>query len=371
MTMLSVTVPKADGERARLLIAKFGILDKHHRIIAREGEIEIPIMRELANHEMALLEELGGTIGQLSESIGRETFYDPMKDILANLDIPDELMEKIPQRWEFMGNVLVIKLDKEVQNYKSQIAEVYAGILNVKTVLWDTGGITGEFREPVHEILCGSDTITTHLENGIRYNFDAARLMFSSGNVDERIRMASVCKSGEILVDMFAGIGYFTLPMAVHSSPARVLAYEKNPLSFEYLKKNIELNDVGHVIEPHLADCQIAEEGIADRVVMGYVGTTHEFLPKAMRILKPDGGIIHYHETCPNALADERPRARVMEAASAEGREVNILQQRLIKSYSPGVGHFVLDVKINRVLTSLIGLDRGKADFKRDKEEKF
>ena len=345
--MLALQISKEKAERARLLITTLGALDKHHRIISTSDMIEIPITRELAPHEIILIEELGGSVGELSEIIGRETFYDPMKDILANLDIPDGLLEKIPQRWEFMGNVLVIKLDEDVQNYKSQIAEVYADVLNVKTVLWDTGGITGEFREPVHEILYGSDTVTTHLENGIRYNFDAARLMFSSGNVDERIRMAGVCEPGEVVVDMFAGIGYFTLPMAFHSSPAEVLAYEKNPLSFEYLEKNIEINGVQDIVKPHLADCQLADEGIADRVVMGYVGTTHEFLPKAMRILKPDGGIIHYHETCPNALADERPRARVEEAASAEGRKIKDLRQRLIKSYSPGVGHFVLDVEID------------------------
>ena len=344
--MLAIRIPKLSAERARLLITRFGALDKYHRIIAREDEIEIPIMRELADHEIILIKEMGGTIGQLSEEIDRDTFYDPMKDILANLDMSDDHIGKIPQRWEFMGNVLVIKLDDNIIEYGKHIAEVYARILNVKTVLWDTGGITGEFREPVHEILFGQDTVTTHLENGIRYNFDAARLMFSSGNVDERIRMASMCEDDETVVDMFAGIGYFTLPMAFHTSPSRVLAYEKNPLSFEYLGKNIDLNGVDDVVEPHLSDCQLAEEGIADRVVMGYVGTTHEFLTKAMRILKPEGGAIHYHETCPNALADERPRARVMEAASAEGRVIKNIKQRLIKSYSPGVGHLVLDIEI-------------------------
>ncbi len=344
--MLSVSVPKADGEKARLMITRFGVLDKHHRIISRENEIEIPILRDLADHEKALIEELGGRVGELSRTIDRDTFYDPMADILANLNMPDGLMDRIPKRWEFMGNVLVIKLDDDIVEYGKHIAEVYAGILNVKTVLWDTGGITGEFREPVHEILFGQDTITTHLENSIRYNFDAARLMFSSGNVDERIRMASVCEPGEVVVDMFAGIGYFTLPMAFHSSPSRVLAYELNPLSHEYLVKNIELNMVDDIVEPHNSNCLDALEGVADRVVMGYVGTTHEFLTKAMRILKPEGGIIHYHETCPNAISDERPRARMMEAASAEGREVKYLQQRLIKSYSPGVGHFVVDVSI-------------------------
>ena len=97
--MLSVSVPKAEGEKARLLITRFGALDKYHRIISRESEIEIPILRELADHEIILIEEMGGRIGELSKEIERDTFYDPMKDILANLDMPDDLLDKIAQRW--------------------------------------------------------------------------------------------------------------------------------------------------------------------------------------------------------------------------------------------------------------------------------
>ncbi len=344
--MLAVSIHKEKAEKTRLLITSLGALDKYHRIISNSDMIQIPITRELSGQETKLIEELGGSVCELSEIIERETFYDPMKDILAHLDIPDELVEKIPKRWEFMGNVLVIKLDDDIVEYGKHIAEVYAGILNVKAVLWDTGGIAGQFREPVHELLFGNDTVTTHLENGILYNFDASRLMFSSGNVDERIRMASVCNPDEVVVDMFAGIGYFTLPMAFHSKPSKILAYELNPLSHDYLKKNIELNDVSGIVKPHNSNCLDAMEGVADRVVMGYVGTTHEFLQKGMRILKPEGGFIHYHETCPNVLADERPASRVREAAELEGRKVTDIKQRLIKSYSPGVGHFVLDVEV-------------------------
>jgi tRNA wybutosine-synthesizing protein 2 len=157
--------------------------------------------------------------------------------------------------------------------------------------------------------------------------------------------MAKAGAPGEVVVDMFAGIGYFSVPMAVHSKPARIISHELNPVAFEYLFKNIELNDVRKVVEPVLGNCLDAEENVADRVVMGYVGTTHEYLPKAMRILRGKG-FIHYHETCPERLMLERPLERVRKAAEEAGKKAEILNTRIVKSYSPGVNHVVVNARI-------------------------
>ncbi len=343
--MFAIAVPKAKAESLRLLLTDLGLLDKDHKIIVEDETVRIPILRKPIAEELRQIEKADGELASLSEVMPRERFYEPMKEILKELDLPEESRLKIPQKWEMFGNVLVLKLDEELDSQKSEIARVYADVLGAKTVLRDTGGISGEFREPVLKLLLGSETDTLHVENGVKFSFDVSKIMFSSGNVDERIRMASICKQGEVVVDMFAGIGYFSLPISIHSSPAKVISYEINPVAFDYLKKNIELNDVGSIVEPHLADCLDAEEGVADRVLMGYVGTTHEFLPKAIRILKREG-IIHYHETCPNDLLPERPTQRVFEAAESLGRSSSVNKIKNIKSYAPGVSHVVLDVKI-------------------------
>jgi tRNA wybutosine-synthesizing protein 2 len=192
----------------------------------------------------------------------------------------------------------------------------------------------------------GDRTVATHKENGVLYKLDTREIMFSSGNIDERIRMAGVCEDGEIVVDMFAGIGYFSLPMAVHSQPEKVYAVEINPVAFGYLKENTELNGVERIIEPILGDCQeMAPEGVATRVVMGYL-SGESYLTKAMRVVG-DEGVIHYHENCPNELLPERPIENIEKAAMAEGRDVEVLDQRRIKSFAPGVSHMVLDVRIS------------------------
>ena len=87
-------------------------------------------------------------------------------------------------------------------------------------------------------------------------------------------------------------------------------------------------------------------EVIADRVLMGYIGNTNEYLDVAMDVLK-EGGIIHYHESVPDKLKFIRPVDRINEAAMAADREVvEIVNKRIIKPYSPGVYHVVVDAKI-------------------------
>jgi len=344
--MLALRIPSQHAEAARVLIQQARILDKHHRILNENKITEIPLLDRPDPELVHSLEVLGGQVINQREYAPRDTFRDIHKEILDAIDVPEEIKPKLPKKWEQLGHVLVLKIDPELEDWLEQIARTYAEVLDVDTVLQDTGGIEGQYREPVMELLIGDNTETVHLENGIRYCLDAGKIMFSSGNVDERIRMASVCEPGETVVDMFAGIGYFLLPMAVHSKPARMIAHEINPNSHKYLKMNTQLNGVAKIVEPVLGDCLDAEEGIADRIVMGYVGTTHEYLDKAMNILK-DTGVIHYHETCPDRLMPDRPQERVIAAAMRAKKSVKMMEMQVVKSYSPGVSHVVVDALIS------------------------
>jgi tRNA wybutosine-synthesizing protein 2 len=270
----------------------------------------------------------------------------PYDFIVEEAKIPIEKKALLPRRWEKIGDVLLLKIPEGLLPHRAEVAAAYARVLGAKAVLRDLG-IVGTLREPEVELMYGTDTETVHTENDVRFALDPARVMFSSGNVDERIRMSGVPEDGEVVADMFAGIGYFSVPIAVHSSPAKVLASELNPVSYRYLERNIELNGVGDVIRPIAGDCrEVMPEGTADRVIMGYVGSTHEFLDKAMRIVKHEGGMLHYHETCPNDILPDRPSRRVVKAANANGRSAEVVNLRTVKSYAPGVSHIVLDAMI-------------------------
>ncbi len=239
-------------------------------------------------------------------------------------------------RGKVIGDILVLK------NEPSNLQELL-DLPEVKRIV-KLGRINGPKREPEVEILVGDSTETIHRENHCFFKLDVAKIMWSKGNTGERRRMANLVEDDEIIVDMFAGIGYFSIPMAVHSNPAKIYSLEINPVSYGYLTENVILNKVEDVIEPILCDCrEFAPKNFANRVLMGYIGNTHEYLDKAVEIVKP-GGIIHYHESVPDKLKFERPPQRIIDAA--KGRDVEILNKRIIKKYSPGVYHVVVDALI-------------------------
>ena len=276
-----------------------------------------------------------------------ETPYNKIKKLLSK-EIPSDLLKELPDKWEKVGDVLTIVIPPEFKNYKELIGKNYAKVLGCKTVLNHIGGIKGEFRTPKTEIIYGSkNTETIHKENGIRFKLDPQKIMFSSGNLKERIRMSNISNKKETVVDLFAGIGYFTLPIAVYSKPKKIYAIEKNPLSFDYLCQNIVLNNVIDIVEPLKGDNRkIAPKNIADRVIMGYIKDTYKFLPLAINCLKNHQGVIHYHDKFPEKVVPEKPMKIVEKVANKKHCTAKLLKYEQVKSYAPGISHFVFDIEI-------------------------
>jgi len=260
--------------------------------------------------------------------------------------LTDGELKRLPRGFERIGHIAIISLPHGLLHRSQDVAQALLNIKGVLTVALREGTISGRERRPGLRVIAGKPlTETIHRENGCTFKLDVAQVMFSSGNVHERGRLPKLVGQGEVVADLFAGIGQFSIPIAKHARPSRVYAAELNPVAYEYLFENIRINRVGHIVKPLLGDCvEVAPRGVADRVIMGLLHVTHQYLPLALEVLKHDGGIIHYHESVPSKLRFERPVKRVLEAAA--GRKVEILNKRVVKRYAPGVDHVVLDARI-------------------------
>ncbi len=334
----AILIPVEDAESTRSDLLKNDLLDVSRKIklISLKGDkfLEIPVK---ANVE-------GYTVIEQDTPEYYEK-WQSLKDRLMGVLSSDELKD-VPSGWQILGDIIIVNIPRKIDNRKIVIAKALLDMYpRCKSVIQDFG-IEGQFREPNRKIIIGNKVETIHKEHQCLFEMDVTKIMYSKGNLPERKRMSKV-GDDEVVVDMFAGIGYFSIPMAVHAKPRQVIAIELNPVSFGYLCENIKLNHVEDIIKPIIGDCaEVTPQDVADRVIMGYIGVTHHYLEQGIRAIKKSGGVLHYHETTPECLLFDRPVSRIMDTAHEVGRRVEILDCHRIKKYSPGVWHVVVDVKV-------------------------
>lgn len=262
-------------------------------------------------------------------------------------DITKIPVKKIPSGYQIIGKIMLLKVPQLTKIEKQKLAKaVLDSYPSVKTVC-ETKGIGGEYRRPRVKILAGRRKLETiHKEHGISYKLNVGKIMFSAGNLSERKRLIDQVTKDEIIVDMFAGIGYFSLGLGKKSPAKKIYAIEKNKTTFGYLKENIKLNKIENII-PKLGDCRnIKIRPNADRVLMGYLPGTSVFLNSAFRFLGKEG-IIHFHNIYRAKQLWAKPLRELEKYANKNDYIVkSIAQKRKIKSYAPKIYHIVVDILV-------------------------
>ncbi|GGL29721.1 SAM-dependent methyltransferase [Halarchaeum grantii] len=381
MNRLAVVVPKAQAEAKLETLEAEGVYDDSRRVRAHDDDrVELPVLAEpRATTFDAILTQEDPAVRTAS-----------LDDYLRERGWGAEEIERAPASWAVVGDVILVSFPPECPD-RAAVGDALLELHGEADTVLARGGVAGETREPAVEVVAGSgDTETVHTEHGTRYALDLAEVMFAPGNQAERVRMGEVVSEGERVLDMFAGIGYFALPMA--RAGADVVAVEKNPAAFRYLAENAQLNGVAANVECVLGDCREydATEPF-ERVVMGYYdslgghvaggseatdrgtvsgetanGATTErregvaerasgsdddtdldpsYLAAAFDAL--DGaGTVHVHTTCHEPAFPERAVGRVEAVAEECGVAVEIAASRAVKSHSEGVVHGVLDVEV-------------------------
>ena len=277
----------------------------------------------------------------------------PFEQIASKID--SELHHYLPRKWKKIGDIVILDLSK-IENEKEKIAEIYAQVLNVKTII-QKNKISGELRKPEDtELLYGKETVTEISEYGIKYKLDLAEIMWSPGNTGWRSALSGPEKVSEFytfdkpktIIDYFAGIGYFSIQMAKGYPEAEIIAIDKNPKSIEYLTLNAKNNSVN--IKIINDDCRNIELK-ADVIHLGYIGNTIDFLEHAHNCLNDNGTVI-FHEAYRNNWLGFKSRSEwgtIPEKFAKLMDENNFTVQKFerVKFYGPSTSHIIAKLKKN------------------------
>ena len=339
--MIGLKVPKNNADRIRRVLLNQSLINLDMKIKRVDDFVYIPLtvqpdkelMDELANFEV----EITDTEFEIHTK-GPKSLKDYLKD-----KIEDDKIEDIKKSFDIIGDVVILEIPEDFEDYKHIIGEAALKFTKRKAVYRKTSEIKGVIRTRELEHLAGEDNSETiHREFGSRFMLDVKKVYFSPRLATERRRISDQVQNNEIIIDMFAGIGPFPISIAREHN-AKIYAIDINPYAYKYIKKNIELNKLEGKIIPLLGDVGEVLNGLnikADRIIMNLPGTAWNFLDTAIKNLKP-GGVLHYYEF---ASEYKIPIERIIETAYP--RKVEVLNSRKVKSKSPGVWHMGIDARI-------------------------
>ena len=272
-----VKVERRRGEQVRRALKELELLRTDARISSNHDFVYLPLTQELKEDEKGEID--------FTKLLTAEF------ELLEQRRSIEDLVGFKPS-YEMVGDIAVLTaVDLTGENEQLVARALMTLHKNIKVVAKRLSAVEGVFRKRRMKIIAGENrTETMHKENGCRYKLDLEKVYFNPRLATERNRVASqVERNGkEEIIDMFAGVGPFSIQIAKRAPQSHVTAIDVNPDAIRYLIENIELNGLRNVeaIEGDIKEIYERFRNKADRIIMN--------LPKSAAKVKEAGDEFHF-----------------------------------------------------------------------------
>jgi len=277
-----------------------------------------------------------------------------LKTLLTSKLNPMEL-KLLYKSYDIVGDIVTIRIPEPLKERSKIIAEaVMQTHKRVKSAWRQASPISGDFRLRGLEFILGErKTETFHREHGCIFKVDLEKCYFSPRLSYERMRIARQVQPDETILNMFAGVGCYSIIIAKHSKPEKIFSIDINPVAIQYMKENIKLNKVEEKVIPIQEDAKkVIEErlqNIADRVLMPLPERAYQYLDCALLALKPTGGWIHYYDfehAKKGEKSIEKIESKVSEKLLILGVNFEVAFGRIVRTTGPNWYQVVLDIQV-------------------------
>ena len=270
-----------------------------------------------------------------------------LKDMLRGI-IPEELRHMLPRSYDIVGEVAIIEIPEELREYARPIGECIMRVhKRVKSVYSVEGPTKDPYRVRPLRLIAGEDRDSTvHVEYGVRIHVYFKRAYINPSLGYEHYRVSRLVSDGERVLDMFSGVGGFTLHVASRSS-SKVLAVDINPYAILSLKTSTRLNKLKGVVDAVCGDAKIVSSSlrpIFHRVIMNLPERSHLYIADACRVICEEGGYLHYYRF---SGLYSTPVVELMKGVASSGRRVaRIDGVRRVLEASPSKHLYVVDAYV-------------------------
>jgi tRNA (guanine37-N1)-methyltransferase len=212
----------------------------------------------------------------------------------AGIDDPLRLSSGV----DVVGDIAIVRLDGFSQKEKRRVGEsLLAEMKNVKAVMEQQGGIAGEFRlRKLRHVAGERRTLTVHRENGCAFRVDVAKTYFSPRLATERLRVAEESGPAERVLNLFAGVGPFSIVLAKRAG-ARVTSCELNGYAARLHGENNRMNKVQGLVDVVNADAAELPGALRakfDRILLPHPSEADRYLPAALKMAKRGARLVYY-----------------------------------------------------------------------------
>jgi tRNA (guanine37-N1)-methyltransferase len=277
-----------------------------------------------------------------------------LKTILKEILQPEEI-SKLYSAFDIIGSIIIIKIPDSLNSKKQIIADtILMNFKSAKSVFAQTSAVQGDYRIRRLEHLAGDNSvITEYKEHGCRFKVDVTKTYFSPRLSTERMRVSKMITDNEIITNMFAGVGTYSILIAKNNKSCKVYSIDSNPVANELALINAKLNKVQGQVIPICGDAReviIRQlKGTSTRVLMPLPEKAKEFVDFAVVALKESGGMVHYFA---HVKASSKKLALVNAALDVKyvfiNHDYKIVSTRVVREVGPRLYQTVSDIIVSK-----------------------
>ena len=260
--------------------------------------------------------------------------------------------DEIYGAFDQIGNIIILRVPDSLLHKRKIIGEVLLNkVKTARSVYCQSSPVEGDFRIRKLELLAGEDkTETEYKEHGCRFKVDVEKTFFSPRLSTERDRIAGLIKEGETIINMFGGVGMFSI-VAAKKKKCHVYNIDINPDAARLCSENILLNKLQGTVESIEGDAtKVIEERLleaGDRVLMLLPERSDEFLESAIKAAKKKA-IIHYYCHIHAEKKDQVASLAPQHFLSVVKVKSEILGAKIVRPVGPRFYQAVVDAVISK-----------------------